>query len=60
VGQNPVGGETGADDGDQAGADVVSGAPDVEAGDLHGGEDAGYDEGGGDEVALLVGSEVGC
>jgi hypothetical protein len=51
--------EGGTDDGNQAGADVVRGFPDVEAGDLDGGEDAADDEGGGDEVALLVEGEVG-
>ncbi len=41
-------GEAGADDGDQARADVVGGLVDVEAGDLDGGEDAADDQRGGD------------
>ena len=49
-----------ADDGEEAGAEVVGRAFDVETGDLDGGEEAGDDEGGGDEVAGGVGGEVGA
>ena len=53
-------GEGGADYGDQAGADVVGGLVDVEAGDLHGRQDAADDERGRDEVLGGVGGEVGA
>lgn len=53
-------GEASADDGDEAGADVVGGFVDVEAGDLHRGEDAADDEGRADEVLGGGGGEVGA
>ena len=52
-------GEGCANDGKEAGAEVVGCAFDVETGDLNGGEEAGDDEGGGDEVAGGIGGVVG-
>lgn len=48
-------GEGCANDGEEAGTQVVGCAFDVETGDLDGGEEAGDDERSGDEVAGGVG-----
>lgn len=52
-------GETGTDDGDQTGADVVWSPPDVEAGDLNRGQDTTDDQGCGNEISLLIKSQIG-
>lgn len=53
-------GEGFADDVDHAGADPEAGVEDLEAHYLEEGEDAGEDEGGGDEVGDGFGVEVGA
>lgn len=57
---NGDGGEGCADDREEAGAKVIGRAFDMETGDLDAGEETGDNEGCGNEVAGVVGAEVGA